>query len=707
MGIDKFTNFISKSINNDGIEEINIENNIRKIVANHIIFDLNFIMYQEIIEIESQVNEIIKIILCLPFAINNDNIIENKIKFYLEKSYWKKYFLNNYEDIFDGINENEIINKFVSHITMKNNEPSIIELIIYDKIVNVVTNYIEKIHQINFIQSISLFIDGIPSISKVLEQRRRRIKNYLESNEKKKNFKNYFDILENSHIKMSKYDSNLNFDYFKWIKNRFSIDKSIGPSTIFVTNLESFLNIKMKYNFPNIKININSGKENGESDLKIFNYISINQNIGDYCIHTVDSDLIHQMLVQQVYYKIINKDINLTVIKYIKNINLVGYVQVLEANFIIKHILELYNNINETKVNNYKIIWDLCFIFLLFGNDHLPASIEIGPELGLGFFINIHYNSLHNNNIINLKKSQITIDLNNLSLYLQKINETNKQNITKIILQRFFKINFNLINLFVDKFNFSFNEILLFLEKFIIYRGVNLSIEEYNNLDVCDLRKILSKNIDKSKYTNYDIFNFTEYKLKLFIDSINLIESNLDYYENEFNGLILYNRPINITDDVYQDLYNYISDKANTKLNNIYTNLYDHISINEHLKKLDYLNNNNNNTTHDYLKKLYHLTITQFGNMKNYHYNNLTYYKYYDIPSINNIILYILKTIDNDQTQKWLQEINNENIDNNYLNSISHHLLISPFITLLTDEKTDNLFNFKYKNIDINDFIKF
>ena len=61
MGLDRFANFISKSINNDGIEEININNNYRKIISNHIVFDLTFLIYQELINIENEINDIIKI----------------------------------------------------------------------------------------------------------------------------------------------------------------------------------------------------------------------------------------------------------------------------------------------------------------------------------------------------------------------------------------------------------------------------------------------------------------------------------------------------------------------------------------------------------------------------------------------------------------------------------------------------------------------
>jgi hypothetical protein len=752
MGLDRFANFISKSINNEGIEELNIENNIRKIVSTHIIFDLNFLIYQEIVEIENEINDVIKIILCLPFALDNNEILETLLKNIFTQPHWKPYYVGtDLENIFDGFNEDEIINKFLFYIGSKitspnteyNNGLTIIELVIYEKIINTMIHYVDSIHSINFIQSLSVFFDGIPSMSKIIEQRRRRIKNYLESSEKKILFKKYFDnlipnnknIFESlskqynplisNEISTKQINHTIYFDYFKWIKSRFSVDKSIGPSSNFIKNLELFMNIKLQKNFSKIKLYINSAGENGESDLKIFKYIAQNEMSGDYCIHTTDSDLVHQMLVQQTHYKILNKDINLNVVKYLKNYNLIGYVQILDANLIIKNIMDLYNNVNNTKTNNYKIIWDLCWIFFLFGNDHVPSSVEIGPELGLDFFMKRHYQSLGKSNIITIKKSYIAIDLKNLLLFFQKIHSTNTANVTRILLQRFFKININLINLFVDKLNWNFNDILLFLNNFTKWIGQNMDPVEYTQLIPDDLR--ISNNPSNTVDKSPNMLKLDEIKTKIILDNLKLITDNIDFCEKDFNGLILYNKPLNITTDPYQDLYNYVSDKANCNLSKLYPNLYDHIDVYEHLKLINELDNTTQTTqSNDYIKKIYHLTITQFGNMKDYHTDNLTWYKYYSAPSINNIINY-LSSIDNDNnkpTKKWLKEIKEDDIlTENYLNSINHHLIITPFIshyTLPEDikkiiseiEPIDNLWlndsftNFNYRDIDIKKFFK-
>ena len=79
------------------------------------------------------------------------------------------------------------------------------------------------------------------------------------------------------------------------------------------------IKIKLKLEYPQINIYINSSSENGESDLKIFKYIYLNNIIGDYCIHTIDSDFIFLLLVQQIYYNILNREINISIFKYINS----------------------------------------------------------------------------------------------------------------------------------------------------------------------------------------------------------------------------------------------------------------------------------------------------------------------------------------------------------------------------------------------------
>ena len=330
--------------------------------------------------------------------------------------------------------------------------------------------------------------------------------------------------------------------------------------------------------------------------------------------------------------------------------------------------MNLYNELNNVKSNNYKIIWDICFLFYFFGNDHLPSSIEITTELDLDFFLKIHYQTLNKNNIINYN-TNITINLQNLSLYLQKINNTRDINITKIILKRFFKINNQLINLFINKFNLNFNEILLFLNKFIILQKNNLSEEDYNNLDEDDLRKKINNNF----ILNNNIFLINNDKINFIIsnldnDIIKLIEENIDYELNEeYNGLILYSKPYNILFNKYQDLNNYINDKTMNNLNKQYPQFYNNNDINEYLNQFNIINTLD---SEEYLKKIYHLTITQFAQMDNIHSDNITFYKGYNVPSLNNIILFLDNLSDTNNIIKlWTNQISDDNIDKEkYLN---------------------------------------
>uniref|UniRef100_A0A6C0H884 Xrn1 N-terminal domain-containing protein n=1 Tax=viral metagenome TaxID=1070528 RepID=A0A6C0H884_9ZZZZ len=703
MGIDGFANFLFKFINNNSCEELMLESNIRKIVSNDIIFDINFLIYQELIEIETEINDIIKILLCDISVSSLDKDINILLDEYFQKDYWKIY--NKQSKLTVKIFLDDLFN------IIDTNQNTLLDIIIYNKIINTIHYNINKLHIIEFIEKISIFFDGIPSLSKMIEQRRRRIKNYLESHNKKIIKKEIFNNFLNNFVNIKQFINNTNilqnnkyndilevcyFNYFEWNNTKLVIDKSMGSTSKFIINCAIYLKNNLQSYFPNINIYINDSNINGEADVKIFQYINLNNKPIDYCIHTIDSDIIYQMIVQQIYYKIINYNITISVLRYTKN----NIIQIIDGILLIKNILHLYNTINNiTEVNNkYQIIWDICLIFYLFGNDHLPGSVEIGTELGLEFYLKTHYSSLQNNNIININNilnnynSFFDFNLENLSLYLTKINETKYINYLLIIMHRFFKVNIKFINLLIYKFNLiNLEEILIFLKEFIIYRGKTLTPIEYNKLDDDDLRKKFM--VDNIEY---------KYIHLLDKNSINIIEENIDYYEEEYNGLILYIRPYYISSDPYYDICNYNYEKCINNLNIKYPLFYIHNDIKEHLRIITI----NNNNVDNYLKKIYHLLLSQFFSMKNIHSDNITYYKDYYIPTIENIITFI-NNIPKDQINSWsniwYEEIIKDNLNKyDYINSNNHYLLISPFDN---DTQFQNINNFNYKDINIKQYI--
>ena len=142
----------------------------------------------------------------------------------LNKKYWEKVNIN-FGDILDGNDELEIVNNFKNYLNSKsNNNYPIIFKVLYWKIYFKIVNWIKNFHELKFIKCLNIFLDGIPSFSKILEQRRRRSKNYLESEIRRENFKKYFDNIDNDIVK----DNGYNYNYFNWLNNKFWRNKSIG-----------------------------------------------------------------------------------------------------------------------------------------------------------------------------------------------------------------------------------------------------------------------------------------------------------------------------------------------------------------------------------------------------------------------------------------------------------------------------------------------
>jgi len=677
MGFDRLSNFIVKNLNykyNFIIDDIK-----RKFLGNHILFDLNFLIYNQMFELEEEVNQIIKIVLNLPFSYTTNNKTDEKLQHYFELPWWKKY-CENIEFIFDGDLDDDILNKFINFILMRQeNGLSKLDLMTIDRIIYSIEEITDEFHIKKNIQTIGVFIDGIPSYSKILEQRRRRVKNYYEATTRKEKFNTYFGNIKNLYME----EDGIKFNYFKWIEKRFSFDKSFSPISPIIKNLEIEIKNYFTKNYPTIKLFIDSGANNGESDIKIFQYIQKNKLNGDVAIHTTDSDLIHLMLVQQTYYLLKRVDINISILKHTSrdedNINYY------DGPGMINCMIKLNNELCKTDKYDYRLIYDFCFLLFLFGNDHLPSSLQFGPELGVDFIFNLL--KKNKNHIVNLVDDKIILDMESVKNLFNNLNKQINQIIAKILIVRNFKLPFNVINTLTDseKLNMNYESIIELIKNLLYNDAVPLK----DKLDETDIRFSILKThtLTWNKYSEHQ---------KDLINSIKdqLLE-NLDYTNMENFGLSTYVKPYLKTKDNYQDLYNILSESTVTELNNKNKFLYE-------TTKTDFFNQIDKdydlNICYTYMKKIYHLTTSFFGNLETYHTNNITSYQYDQTPKIEDIIKYLNE---NDDVKKWIKDIEEDNLkDNDYFNSVNHHVFITPYLAL--DNIKDNTIKTTVKALDVN-----
>lgn len=697
MGYDKLINYFYKNLPNNSIERVLIysreqPNNKYNIYAyNNIFFDISFIIYSSINKLEEDVNYIIKNIIALPY--NENNIIITNIKKILLKSPWNMIDLK-LQDILDGNNIEEIIIKFKKYLIQDNNINRLLFLYIYTKIIFC----IDYIHDINYIKTINIFFDGIPSYSKIIEQRKRRFKNYIESKNRKKKFDIYFKDINENIIE----ENNIIYDYFNFIYNQFSFNKSFGPNSELITSLETFLKDNISIKYKNCKIYIDSAKNNGEADYKIFKYIKDNNISGDICIHSCDSDFLHLILINQI----LNKDNKYF---YIRHYN--EDYELFNANKLINLLNDKYKSINNLEYSLINNIIDFLFLIQMFENDILPINYHLSVELNLPFLFACHYSICKNKNFIININSEYNIDFNLLLLFLKKLKS--KNTIDTIILLKNFKLPYTFINICCNELKFDIDSII---DKLLLpYLGWEASVNE--NLDIDDIR-IKFKN-EKYTVNPIDNFNLSENSK---VELNNIMEKIFDYSDLDNYGIKKLDKYINIDDNPFQTLYNILVHNTQENRKNIQlSNLRDIKNFKNKIK---------NNNCKEYFDVLISQTIVLFYDFNLYSPKNKFFYGFEYAPEIDNLINY-LNTNNMYEITKNIYTTFKNNDDIIYFDFITHHLFITPylldnlFITKIGElENVESLINitnnimknvwfnedsektFELKNIDPDFFIK-
>lgn len=705
MGLDKiYYTFYRLFGGNEEMEENSFIDKFKYIPAETIFIDGNFVVYQVISKIEKDLNTILKIILAVSHNSDRTKLINN-LERILEKSPLRK-FKSYFEEIFYLDNLKDMIEKLRNKTINIEDEDNKLKQIISEYYIDYIENNIINLHYDNLIKNIYLIFDGVPCGFKIIEQRRRRFKNFLESNLRKKLLK---DKMENfpEDLTLNKIgDDEFIMDYGKFVENIITLPKSFGPSSdifkIIGSNVKSYLAKK----YPKITFWFSGVDENGEADFKILHLCRFCKN-NNIVIHCSDFDFI--ILGSRLQNETDNKI------------------------YLIRHFSNNYLTINFTKLNerilnflsskydiykDIKLIDDFYFTINLFGNDYLPSLQEIKFDSNFLDLIDIIGLNLWKNNKYLLNKTQI--NFNNFKIILIKLNNKNYK--LKNDLKNKYYCNDLLKVLPKDIYSFEYlleNVILPFWLKEI------LLLESWDDLYQKDMRiDLIQKYIPESR-NKLILSDLNEIKKQLklninFSDKINSNELNNNLEKNLKNilkpyyidtyGLKPRNLKYNFQENSYDNLYYYYYLESKKSIMNQFNLLENN--------NLDFLLNSEEIHTEEDIINKYLLTL-DFINYKFYFPMKITnfFYNFYQSPKIewliNNIEKYHDKPDNYIESENYLDKslhliIISPNDKNNYINyqdffEENKSLIYIDYqnYDIETNLITNKLFN-HYKNININ-----
>lgn len=442
MGIEKFFNTLKSSYKSKLITEYNFNN---KKSTDILFFDFNSIIHKISSQVISDLNYLYKILL-----ISSNYPSHKLIKFFTNK-------YNDYKSTFhlsiDFIHTPSGILQLINDI--QSLDPNII--IIY-KIIKSIENYISNYNDLQFVY---LSLDGVPTISKIMEQRHRRYIGEIINHQISKKINNY------------KFPDKLSeeypYNYIKYNHKKFHFLKlNISPGTTFMKQLVKSIK---SHTFP-VNIQINDDTISGEGEYKIIHYIRTYSNLfinKKITIYSPDSDMI-------LLCSILPNEIE--IIRYDQQQNQ-DYMLSTE---IFKLLISEYIT-GENKINQ-NVIDDIIFIFTIFGDDFLPKLEAIQVNNQYEKILDIYKKILNKDNYIiyhddNSKK----INLKQLQIFfneLQKIELPNLLSMFNIQKSNILSLDKITPKEYTRKKNSSFNEDPLD-EKII--NNINKEIHDSNYLE--------------------------------------------------------------------------------------------------------------------------------------------------------------------------------------------------------------------------------
>jgi len=349
------------------------------------------------------------------------------------------------------------------------------------------------------IKSISICVDGVPTMSKIMEQKKRRYMGDIISYLNKKN--------------NSSRESN-----FSWSRN------NISPGTDFMIDMMKYLNSNIFKSIidshcENLENYIVSGIDvEGEGEFKIIKIIETIPKGEDIIVYSPDSDMI--ILLFQV-----NRSVNMlrydqqesTYDRPIYNIIEIDKFKNIFIHYIDNIIKSDPSLFGKFKMNENNIIADMVFILSVFGDDFLPKLETLRVNMDINILIDFYViNTFRNGYILNTHKNIYSVNTSSFLKYLTMINEKEyyfiERNAKLHVISNYHKIEKNLLGDTLYKMR---ELIVCYLWKFIYLNKSTHAIKPINCSKYINLEQFIQYIQNKEVYVDSKILNhFTKKKNK-------------------------------------------------------------------------------------------------------------------------------------------------------------------------------------------------
>jgi len=317
--------------------------------------------------------------------------------------------------------------KLLNEMNKKEIETELINLDeIEDKIILEVKNYLDDLLSKVDTKLVYIALDGVPTLAKMLEQKKRRF---------------IGDLIDKL---VSKYALPYNFN-----------KSLISPGTKFMKKVITYLNNE---EFQNDTI-ISDTNDTGEGEFKILDYIRKNK-IDDFVIYSPDADLIVLSMILWTE----NKESEIKILRFDSNTEVLNIIHI---NSLINYFVFYQEERIKMELDQIKYIRDLCLIFTIFGNDFLPKIEQISVNMDLYLLFDLYLiNLVDNGYILNDELLIIPKSIHNYFSLLNKYSHLLERRNSMLYKYQNFNYAFT-VNLYMDIQNNKTNDYYIFYLDFI------------------------------------------------------------------------------------------------------------------------------------------------------------------------------------------------------------------------------------------------